>query len=223
MTEMSQDRSEPQVAERDEVAGVGPETADSQAAAPSPGKTELAEHAAVVERVSAILQSAEAAAEAIRAEAVAKAEEVGRAHLSQMKEEAARIRNDAESAAKEAQSAAESYGATQRREAEKRVQEMLAQAETQARATRQAAEEMAQQIEKAARDREEKLKAQMRPLETSLRRALEAFRGITGQLEELLAEEPARQGETLVEALSSPVQRSGEWQEGQPQQERTNG
>lgn len=214
VTEAAQDRKLPEQA-GSEPGDVPSEETPDAAAAGSP------EHAGVVEQISAILQSAEVAAAAIRQEAAVKGEEIaqvairrGEAHLARVEEEAARIRNAAEEAAKEAQSAAESYGATQRREAEKRVQHVLAEAEVQARATRQAAEEMGRQIEEEARQRAETLRAQVRPLETSLRRALEGFRGITAQLEELLGDEAGRrEGETLVEALSGPVQRTGEWEE----------
>jgi hypothetical protein len=199
------------------------------------------EHGGVVERVSAILQAAEAAAAAIREEAKVGASEIqrqaegkgrahleqvtkdGQAYLAQVKEEAARIRNDAVEAANEAQSGAEAYGAKQRREAAQAVKQTLAQAEAQARATRQAAEEMARQIESAAREREETLRAQMRPLETSLRRALDAFRGISAQLEELL-DSVGPEDETLVGALSDTVRKTGDREETAPQQQaRSNG
>jgi hypothetical protein len=205
---------------------------ESQPGKPETTSESLLDHGDVVARISEILKSAESAAEAIRAEAVAKAQEIargaeqqGQSLLSKAKEEAARIRTEAQEAAKEAKSAADSYGARQRREAEERVQQILGQAEAQARATRQAAEEMARQIEAAAREREEQLNAQMRPLEANLRRALDGFRGITAQLEELLDTRPKPAGgdETLVEALSGPVKRAGEWEETPPppqQQER---
>jgi hypothetical protein len=213
VTEVAQDKQQQQPAEAH----------DGEAAQPS-------EHTGVVERVSAILHAAEAAAAAIREEATVGAAEIrrqaekeGQAHIAQIKEEAARIRNDAVEAAKEARSGAEAYGANQRREAEQRVQQELARAEAQARATRQAAEEMARQIEEAAREREEALRAQMRPLETSLKRALDAFRGISAQLEELLGDDAAREGETLVDALSGPVKRAGDWEETAPPPARSNG
>jgi hypothetical protein len=195
----------------------------SQPGEPEKTSESLLEHGDVVARISEILKSAEAAAEAIRAEAVAKAEEMirgaeqqGQSLVSRAKEEAAQLGAEALEAAKEAKSAADSYGARQRREAEERVQQILGQAEAQARATRQAAEEMARQIEEEAREREEQLRAQMRPLEANLRRALDGFRGITAQLEELLDTKPAAGDETLVEALSGPVKRAGEWEETPP-------
>jgi hypothetical protein len=186
-----------------------------------------AEQTGVVERISAILQAAESAAAAIRAEAEAAAEEIksaaaaeGEQQLARVEKEADRIRSSAEEAANEALTAAESYSASQRREAERRVEETLAQAEEQARSTREAAEEMARQIEQAAREREEVLRAQMQPLETSLRRALDAFRGISAQLEELL-DETRREDETLVQALSGQVRSgTGEWEETAPPEPR---
>jgi hypothetical protein len=234
VTEVPQERTEPKPGEPEQAGRPTSDTDVSDAA-------DSLEHGGVVEQIGAILQSAEAAAAAIRAEAVAKAEEIARAaveegkrhlakveeegkrHLAKVEEEAARIRNAAEEATKEAKSAAESYGATQRQEAEQSVRQMLARAEAQARAMRQASEGMARQIEEEAREREEKLRAQMRPLETSLRRALDAFRGITAQLEDLLDGEPPREDENLVDALSGSVQRTGDREEAPPQQERTNG
>jgi hypothetical protein len=222
VTDVAQGQEQKQ-SDSDQDRGIPAEATDRGAPQPS-------EHTGVVERVSAILQAAEAAAAAIREEAGVGAAEIrrqaerdGQAHLAKVKEEAAQIRNEAEEAAKEARSGAEAYGAAQRREAEQRVQHVLEQAEAQARATRQAAEEMARQIEAAAREREESLRAQMQPLETSLRRALDAFRGISAQLEELL-ESSQGEEETLVDALSGPVkQQSEDWEETGPPPARANG
>lgn len=198
VTEVPQERTEPQLGAPDEAVGVTSQT-DGSDSAGSP------EHRSAVERISDVLRSAEVAAEAIRSEAVVKAEEIRRAateegqrHLGQVKDEVARVR-----------------------EAEQRVDQMLADAEARAQATHQAAEETAR-IEEAARERVEKLNAQIRPLENTLRRALEGFRGITTLLEELLDEEPAREGETLVEALSGPVLSSGEREETPLSEDRRN-
>jgi hypothetical protein len=222
VTEVARDQT--QQAASDQDRGVPSEAQESEAA-------QTSEHTGVVERVSAILHAAEAAAAAIREEATVgaaeirrQAEQEGQAHLATVKEQAAQIRNEAEAAAQEARSGAEAYGAAQRREAEQRVQYLLDQAEAQARATRQAAEEMARQIEEAAREREETLRAQTRPLETSLRRALDAFRGISAQLEELLESEQLSEDETLVDALSGPVkQHADDWEETGAPTERSNG
>jgi hypothetical protein len=63
----------------------------------------------------------------------------------------------------------------------------------------------------------------MRPLETSLRRALDAFRGISTQLEELLGDEADREGETLVDALTGSARRAGDWEDTAPPPARSNG
>jgi hypothetical protein len=81
---------------------------------------------------------------------------------------------------------------------------------------------MARQIEEAANQRAEKIRAQVQPLETSLRRALDGFRGITTQLEELLGPETAPPSEetTLVSVLNESAKRAGEWEETeQPKQQ----
>jgi chromosome segregation ATPase len=196
VTEVPQDRTEPQAGAPEEAEGVTSETQGSDPAGPT-------EYGSAVERISDVLRSAEVAAEAIRAEAVNKAEDIRRAaieegqkHLDQVKAEAARVR-----------------------EVEQRVDQMLADAEARARATHEAADEAARR-EEAAREREEKLKAYIGPLETTLRRALEGFRGITAQLEDLLDEEPAFDDETLVEALSGPVRSTAGEQEEPPPRDR---
>ena len=214
MSDLSQGPTEPQPRESEEVGGSTSQT-------DSPDPTSSTELSGVVEHINAILKSAEAAADAMRAEAAAKADETRRAaveegqkHVSQAEEDAARIRNDAEEWVREAEQAAERH-----REAEQDLEQRLAQGEADARARRQAEEEAERRIE-ALGEREEKLKAYIRPLETTLRRALEGFQGITAQLEELLDDDPAREDETLVEALSEPVRRAGEGEETAPPQER---
>ena len=199
MTEVPQEHTEPQPGAPDEGVGVTSQADGSD----STGSTE---RRSAVERISEVLRSAEVAAEAIRAEAVIKAEEIrrdateeGQKHLALVKEEVARVR-----------------------EAEQRVDQMLADAEAQAQTTRQAAEETAR-AEEAARERVEKLEAQIRPLEKTVRRALEGFRGITTLLEEVLDEEPAREGEDLVEALSGPVRSTSEREETPRPQEPNDG
>jgi chromosome segregation ATPase len=198
VSEVPQDPREPQPG-LPEAEGVTSQTDGSD----SPGSTE---HGSVIERISDVLRSAEAAAEAIRAEAVSKAEEIrhaateeGERHLAQVKEDAARVR-----------------------EAEQRVDQMLADAEARARATHEAADEAARR-EETAREREEKLKAYIHPMETTLRRALEGFRGITAQLEELVDDQRALEDETLVEALSESVRSTGGEREETPRERPNDG
>jgi hypothetical protein len=218
VSDLSQSPTEPQQpGESEEVGGVTSQTDNPDSTSPSV-------HSGVVEHINAILTSAEAAADAIRAEAAAKADETRRAaveegqkHLSQAREDAARIRNDAEEWVREAEQAAE-----RNREAEQHLEQRLAQAEADASARRQAEEDAERRIE-ALREREEKLKAYVRPLETTVRRALEGFQGITAQLEELLDDDPARESETLVDALNEPVRRTGEREETAQPEERPSG
>jgi hypothetical protein len=173
------------------------------------------EYAEVGQRVIGILEAAEAAAEEIRAEAAAAAEEIRKAaeaeaEASRQKagEEAAALREQAETAAEEIRSSAEGVVETRRQEAEEVAQGILGDAEEQAGATRQAAEEAAKRIEAEALEREELILEQVQPLEENLRRALEAFRGISGQLEELLADLPGSRKGSLVEDLAQSVRQA---------------
>jgi hypothetical protein len=95
-----------------------------------------------------------------------------------------------------------------RQEAEEVAQGVLAEAEERAVTTRQAAEEAAKRIEAEALEREELILEQVQPLEENLRRALEAFRGISGQLEELLADLPGSRKGSLVEDLTQSVRQA---------------
>jgi hypothetical protein len=167
------------------------------------------EYAAVGKRVIGILEAAEVAAAQIRAEAAEMATEIRKAaeaeaavYLRKSEEEAAEVRARAEAGAGDIKAEAESAAGARRQEAEEEAQAIVAEAETRASATRRSAEEAAKQIEAVARAREEVLHDQVRPLEENLRRALEAFRGISGQLEELLADLPKAAEESLVETLN---------------------
>ena len=213
VTEVSQDRTH-------DVAGSSPvgleQPQAERAEAPSDGVSPSREpdYGGVGERIASILEAAETAAAQIRREAVEaaadireKAKAAASAHLRRAEEDATRVTTEADAAAQETRSAAESYGTRQRREAEAEAGKMLAEAETQARATRQAAEEMARQIEAAAREREQALRAQLRPLEATLQRALDAFRGMSAQLEDVLYAEEKDGGESLAEALDVSARR----------------
>lgn len=174
-----------------------------------------AEYAEVGQRVIGILEAAEAAAEGIRAEAAAAAEEIrqaaeAEAETSRQKaeEEAASVREQAEAAAEEVRSSAEGVVEARRQEAEEVAQGVLADAEEHAAATRQAAEEAAKRIEVEAREREAIILEQVQPLEENLRRALDAFRGISGQLEELLADLPGSRKDSLVDDLTESVRQA---------------
>jgi len=210
--EVSQDRN------RAESQPTGPALPPVETAGQAPPSREQ-DYAGVGGRVAGILEAAEAAAAEIRAEAVAvlagahdRAKLEASTQLRQAEQDAAKLRSEAEASANETRSAAESYGTRQRREAEEEAGKVLTEAEAQARATRQAAEGMARQIEVAAREREEALRAQLLPLEAKLRRALDGFRGISNQLEELLDGKQGG-GESLVEALGVSARKPAAWEE----------
>ena len=211
--EVPQDRN--QAESRPTGPGLPPVEAVGKA---TPGREQ--DYTGVGERVAGILEAAEAAAAQIRAEALASAAVLNdeakleaSAQLRVAQEDAARLRSEAEAGANETRSAAESFGTRQRRDAEEEAGKVLAEAETQARATRQAAEGMARQIEVAAREREEALRAQLLPLEAKLRRALEGFRGISNQLEELLDGKQGGGEESLVDALGVSTRKTAAWEE----------
>jgi cell division septum initiation protein DivIVA len=160
-------------------------------------------------RVIGILEAAEVAAAQIRADATETAAEIRKAaeaeaavYLQKAERDAAKVRSDAEESARETRGTADAFVESERQEARDRAREIVTEAESRARALREAAEESVRQVEIAARERGEVLRAQVQPLEENLRRALDAFRGITGQLQELLDAQSALTEESLVETLN---------------------
>jgi hypothetical protein len=177
------------------------ESPKQEAPASSRGYAELGD------RVAAVLQAAEQAAEQIHADAetaveqmTRKAEQESKTLLEEAKSEAQRLRVEADRDAKNTREAVESYATNHRREAEEKASKALSEAEAQARASREAAEAMAQRIEESARSLEEEVREQERMIRGRMQRYLAALRDVSGQIEEVLGEtdrgEPA-----LVEAL----------------------
>lgn len=180
----------------------------TDAGAPGPAAVDERDYEGFGKKVIGILEAAEAAADQIRAEAMdaaaetraegvdaaadirKAAEDEAQVYVARAEQEAVTVRNDAEASAKDALSAAEADSAARVQEAEAQAQKAIADAESQVVAVHEEAVEKARQIQQAAREREDVLRAQVAPLEENLRRALEAFRGISGQLEELLADLP---------------------------------
>jgi hypothetical protein len=201
VTDVADDRH-PQV-EGDELRSPT-EAEQSDGAVDGPTTSRDSNFGGVGDRIAGVLEAADAAAAQIRADAIAAAAETKREAAAQMKEaeiESARLRSEAQAAAEETRAASESFATTHRRRSEEEAQKVLAEADSQARATRQAAEEMALRIETEARARENELRAEVRTLEKKVHRALEAFRDISTELEDLLAANAEPQ-ETLVEALA---------------------
>jgi hypothetical protein len=191
-------------------------TDESQVQAPKQESPAAARgYAELGDRVAAVLQAAEEAAEQIRSDAqtaaeqtTRQAEQVSKSLLEEAKAEAQRVRVEADTEAKNTREAVESYASNHRREAEEKAAKALADAEGQARASREAAEAMAQRIEESARTLEEEVREQERMIRGRMQRYLAALRDVASQVEEVLGEadraEPA-----LVEALD-PQQRAKE-------------
>jgi hypothetical protein len=159
------------------------------------------------DRVAAVLQAAEEAAEQIQSDAqtaaekvTRRAEEISKSLLDEAKSEAQRLRVEADTEAKNTREAVEAYATNHRREAEEKAAKTLAEADAQARAAREAAEAMAQRIEESARSLEEEVREKERMIRGRMQRYLAALRDVSSQIEEVLGEidraEPA-----LVEAL----------------------
>jgi arylsulfatase A-like enzyme len=166
------------------------------------------------DRVAAVLQAAEEAAEQIRTDAKTAAEQMTReakqessSLLENAKNEAQRLRVEADREAKNTREAVESYATNHRREAEEKAAKMLSEAETQARASREAAEAMAKQIEERAQTLGEEVREQERMIRGRMQRYLAALRDVSTQIEEVIGE--TERGEpTLVEALDERAQQS---------------
>jgi hypothetical protein len=236
-------RSEPlsQMPEESPAVGRGdgrktetPETAKADAAALQRGP------GVVGERVSAILEAAEAAAEQIRADALkeaagmrqraeteasarnqqtsseaqrllAEAQKQAAARTDEANEEAQRLRAEADAYARDTRQAVDSYAAKYRRESEEKAAVTVQRAEEQARSVRESAKDVARQIEDAARQRQTLLRDEARAVEAKLQRALNGLRQVTTELQTLV--EPAaqeRQPESMPDALEAERRRKAQ-------------
>jgi type IV secretory pathway VirB10-like protein len=165
------------------------------------------DYAQLGDRVAAVLQAAEEAAQQIRVEArtaaeqmTRQAEQEARSVLEDSRSEAQRVRVEADTEAKNTREAVESYATNHRREAEEKAARVLSEAEKQARASREAAEAMSQQIEERARTLEDEVREHERMIRGRMQRYLAALRDVSGQIDEVLGE-TERGEQTLVEAL----------------------
>jgi hypothetical protein len=167
------------------------------------------------DRVAAVLQAAEEAAEQIRTDAKMATEQMTReakqestSLLENARNEAQRVRVEADREARNTREAVESYATNHRREAEEKAAKMLSEAESQARASREAAEAMAKQIEERAQTLGEEVREQERMIRGRMQRYLAALRDVSTQIEEVIGE--TERGEpTLVEALDERAQQKG--------------
>jgi hypothetical protein len=169
--------------------------------APAAGYTEIGD------RVAGVLRAAETAAEQIRGDAQAQADELLRAAHA----EAERVRNQARTYENDTRDAVDAYATEQRRIAEEQIGTQLSDAEAQARATREAAEEMARRIEEDARLRGQTLREESRAVEERLKKVQAGMRRTAAQIDELLGTPAAAETDgDLVDALKPYAHRDAE-------------
>jgi hypothetical protein len=159
----------------------------------------------VGEQVTAVLTSAQQAAEQIRASAQQEAEliraeandkaaaMVAEATLDaeQRRRESDELRADADRYGEEKREAADRYLEETRSESDQEAARRRAEVDEQVRGIRRAAEQAAKELETEALERQKALVLQARRSEARLEQLLGVFRGMTSQLEELVQGEPA--------------------------------
>jgi hypothetical protein len=210
VAELPNDQHHPQPTAEASESEQQPEAAGSEGDGPgltlghTPAPMHRGDYDGVGKHVIGVLEAAEIAGAQIRAEATDKAAEIREAaeaeaegYLQKAEQEAAEVRSAAEASAAETRSAAEELAASR-----------LEEAEEKAEAIRLAAEERVRELELAARERHGLLRDQLQPLEENLRRALQAFRGISGELEELLEAQPMLAQKSLVEVLNESTRQA---------------
>jgi len=173
----------------------------------SHGRTDIGE------KVNAIIEAAEAAAQEIgekaRREAraiVTQADEQAAERIEALTREASEARAEADQYARDMREAADSYGTQHRRSAEEEALRVLSEAEEKARERLDGAERKAEQMERDIGERHSTLKREARMLEERRQRVLESLRDLAAQIQDALVEparEPARQEgeEALMDAL----------------------
>ena len=211
-------RSEAVSPERDQSAGSGePEARDEGEVVTEPDGAAVADearaYAQVGERVTAVLTSAQAAAEEILSSARADAERtlaeaaeradqtvtIASRRADAMRRDAESARSEAKAYGDETRSSADRYTEEGRKRADAAAAEKLAEAEERAQAIRAAAQRRARHIESEAAKRHDTLLREVERTEGRIQDLLKVFRGMTTQLEALLATETA--DDALEDAL----------------------
>jgi hypothetical protein len=202
--------------------GVAPERHDVASEAPvdvaeGASGAEITSAAQIGEHVTAVLGSAQQAAEKMRREAATEAERIraeareeAKSLLAEATREAERMRADAGTYSREARQDADAYAGEKRSEAEAYASRAKAEAEENARSQLEAAKQEAKRIEKDAHRRREVLTSEAERFEERLHSLHAVFQGITTQLEALLPkkpDEPAEEAEqeTIEESLRKRV------------------
>lgn len=145
-------------------------------------------HGELGDRIAEVLNTAERAAERIRAEARAEGAEIVReaheraaARVQELTAEPERLRNEAEQEARRIRTQAEADATLQRRAAEEHARSTIAEAESRSTAMREAAEEAKRRIEQAGLERQRELNEQIAALEQVREEAIGRVRSaVTG-------------------------------------------
>jgi hypothetical protein len=169
-----------------------------------------ADYARVGEKVTAVLASAQEAAEQMVASARAESERIrseaqeqaaltaaaAKSEVERLQRERETLEVEAEDYRKESQAAADGYAAGSRAEAEAEAARRLADADERAQAVVAEAEGRARSAEQESVRRQEARAAAAKRYEDRLTSLLDVFRGMTTQLEELVrTDEEARQAD----------------------------
>ena len=154
--------------------------------------------------VTALIATAQQAAEELRREAAADAERIraearedAKALIAKATGEVEAIRKDTEIYSRETRQAADAYAAETRSEVKAHSSRLRAQAQNDAHELRAAAQKEAKRIEKDARELREVLAGEIERFEERLRKLHTVFESFTVQLDALLANSKEPNGEDL--------------------------
>jgi hypothetical protein len=189
----------------------------------APEPVDPADYARVGEKVTAVLASAQEAAEQMVASAEAEAERVrlaaqeqaalsaaaAKSEAERLQHESGALRLEAEEYQKETRAAADGYAEEARAEAEAEAARRLAEADERAQAVVAEAEQRARYVAQEEARRQEELAAAAKGYEERLENLLEVFRGMTLQLEDLVRADPEAKDEAADnEEAETPVDES---------------
>lgn len=184
---------------------------EREVVAHEPVNPDTADYAHVGEKVTAVLASAQAAAEQMVASAREEADRLrsdaqkqaaattakAKSESERMQRESGRLRLEADNYRNETRAEADGYAAGARTEAEAEAEGRLAEAGERAQAIIAEAEQRARYVEREEVRRQEALASGAKRYEERLKSLLEVFRGMTTQLEHLV---PLDQGTKVQEA-----------------------
>ena len=203
------EQARPEAGTPEERAELAPESVDS----------ESADYARLGEKVTAVLASAQEAAEQMVASARDEAERIrsgaeeqaaawaaaAKSEAERLHRESETLRSEAEDYRKESRAAADGYAAGARAEAEAEAARQVSEADERAKAIVAEAEQRAHYVEQEEVWRHEALAAGAKRYEERLANLLEVFHGMAAQLEELLGTDRETENEPPDSNAEAPV------------------